>query len=265
MFSRDCPRTHIMAKSDLIMAIETSSRVGSVALACGDELLDETAFSTPLKHSAEIFPAIRDLLDRFERKPDEIRQVYISGGPGSFTGLRIAATLAKTMHMATGVQIVSVDTLDVVAANVIILTEDDRSVDEIPQTTGHERVAVVVDAKRGQFFIAVYERNSSGGPRPADANVWAKVLPDCLMRPEQFTEEFAGRSRDVWLLGDGLLYYKDRFQTDGVRFFDEQYWSPRAAKVYALGRIAAARGDFADPQMLTPDYLRGPDVRQKSR
>jgi len=252
-----------MVENDLVLAVETSSRIGSVALAQGGELLGETSFSAPLKHSAEIFPAISDLLGRFKRKPGRIGHVHISGGPGSFTGLRIAATLAKSMHLAGGVQIVSVDTLDVVAANVIDLTEDGGSVGDIPQDASHERVGAIVDAKRGQFFVAVYERDSSDADQPAGSASWRKVLANCLMRPEQFIAEFAGRDTDIWLLGDGLLYYKSDFEADGVCFFDEKYWSPRAANVYLLGRKMAGKGQFADPLMLTPEYLRGPDVRTR--
>ncbi len=247
-----------MSKSSLILAIETSSRIGSVALARGDELLAEAAFSAPLKHSAEIFPAVSDLLGRFEQKPDQIEQVYISAGPGSFTGLRIAVTVARTMHLATGVQIVSVDTLDVVAANVISLTDGDDPA-EMPQAATHERVGTIVDAKRGQFFVAVYERGQAGTDHRVGA--WTKVVPDCLMRGEEFIEDFAGRGKDIWLLGDGLVYYKEEFQAEGVRFFDEQYWSPRAAKVHLLGRQMAAKGEFADPLTLVPNYLRRPDAK----
>ncbi len=248
-----------MAEADLILAVETSSRIGSVALGNGDELLAETTFSAPLRHSAEIFPAIVGLLSRCGREPGQIGQVYISGGPGSFTGLRIATTLAKTMHLATGVQIVSVDTLDVVASNVVKLVDDDSN--EVPQGASHEKVAAIVDAKRGQFFVAVYERSSADADQPPRASGWTKILPDCLLRPAQFVKEFAGGGKDIWLLGDGLLYYKDHFRADGVRFFDEHYWSPRAGRVYLLGRRMASRGEFADPLALAPNYLRGPDVR----
>jgi len=110
-----------MTQKTLILAVETSSRVGSIAIATGRQLLAEATFSGPMKHSAEIFPAIHTLLDRFECKPKDIEQVYISIGPGSFTGLRIAVTLAKAMHLAGSVKIVPVDTLDVIAANVINL------------------------------------------------------------------------------------------------------------------------------------------------
>ena len=175
-----------MPKTDLIMAVETSSRIGSVAIALGDQMLAETAFSAPLKHSAELFPAMQGLLGRCDREPGQIEHIYISGGPGSFTGLRIATAFAKTMHLANGAKIVSVDTLDVVASNVIHLAEEDAGSAPSPelQETPHKRVAVIVDAKRGQFFIAAYERGKSGG-------AWAKILPDGLMTTPEFLERFA--------------------------------------------------------------------------
>lgn len=260
-------RTHIMAEEDLILAVETSSRIGSVAVAQGAELLAETVFSAPLTHSAEILPAIVDLLNRFNRKPDQIAQVFISVGPGSFTGLRIATTFAKTMHLATGARVVAVDTLDVVAANVINSFGVLRTAfggERSTQNAARDRVATIVDAKRGQFFVAVYERDSSKGEHRADSGVWTKTLPDCLMRPAQLIEDYAGRDKDIWLLGDGLVYYKDKFDAPGVRFFDKQYWSPRAAKVLLLGSQMAARGEFADPLTLVPNYIRLPDVKIKT-
>ncbi|MEA3226385.1 MAG: tRNA (adenosine(37)-N6)-threonylcarbamoyltransferase complex dimerization subunit type 1 TsaB [Planctomycetota bacterium] len=238
-----------MTETNLILAVETSSRVGSVAIAHGDKLLGETVFSAPLKHSAELFPAINELLDRHGHEPGQIEHIYISGGPGSFTGLRISAAFAKTMHLANAAEIVSVDTLDAVAANVINFSEENTR-------PAHERIAVIVDAKRGQFFIAAYERSAPGG-------VWTKVLPDCLMTTSQFLARFAGKDNPICLLGDGLVYYQDKFKAEGVSFFDEDYWSPRAAKIHLLGRQKAIRGEFADPLTLTPNYLRRPDAKVK--
>lgn len=247
-----------MSKNDLTLAVETSSRIGSVAVALGEKMLAETAFSAPLKHSAELFPAIHELLDRCDRKPGQIERVYISGGPGSFTGLRIAAAFAKAMHLANGVKIVSVDTLDVVASNVISLGEQDACSMANPelQELAHDRVAVIVDAKRGQFFIAAYECGASGG--------WTKILPDCLMTTSRFLEQFARNEKSICLLGDGLVYYRGEFQAEGISFFDEKYWRPRAAKVHLLGCQKALRAEFADPMTLTPNYLRGPDAKIKT-
>jgi tRNA threonylcarbamoyladenosine biosynthesis protein TsaB len=249
----------------LILAVETSSRIGSVAMALGGKVLTESQFSNPLRHSAEIFPAIRSLLDRFARKPAEVEHVYMSGGPGSFTGLRIAATLAKMMHLANGARIVAVDTLDVIAANVVNLA-DQSSVEnhELP-SANCDRIASVLDAKRGQFFIAVYQRKVHDQPEGTRGGIWTKVLPDSLMTIPQFLTRFARRAEPLWLLGDGLVYYKDKFEADGIRFFDQRLWSPRARNVHLLGWQRACQDQFAEPLTLTPTYLRKPDVIIKSR
>jgi tRNA threonylcarbamoyl adenosine modification protein YeaZ len=276
-----------MIQEPLILAVETSSRIGSVAIAIGGKMLAETAFSGPLRHSAEIFTAIRGLLRCFSYKPSQFEHIYISGGPGSFTGLRIATTLAKTMHLANAVKIIAIDTLDVIAANATdyIVEQNtamtchsfaslkDKSERKEPLAPSEvegqkplEKIATILDAKRGQFFIAVYERKTIKEQQPAARyGSWKKVLPDSLMTASQFLARFACREKPIWLLGDGLVYYKDKFRADGIGFLDEQYWSPRAGKVHLLGWQMALKGKFDDPLKLTPSYLRKPDVKIKPR
>ncbi len=233
----------------LILAVETSGRLGSVALAQGDKLLAENHFSAPMRHSAEIFPAITDLLSRFDKKPDQIEQVYISAGPGSFTGLRIAVTFAKTLALANGTKIIAVDTLDVIAANV---NPHDKS----------EQLGVILDAKRGQFFIAVYEKTQDPRPNTPDS-IWKKVFPDCLMTAEEFISRFTDKS--ITLTGEGLVFYKDKFAHKNIRVLDENFWNPFAANIHKLGWELAKDGQFADPLTLTPNYIRGPDAIVKQR
>jgi tRNA threonylcarbamoyladenosine biosynthesis protein TsaB len=242
-----------MRPKPLILAVETSGRIGSAAIALGEQMLSEAYFSGPMRHSAEIFPAVHSLLERFSRKPEEIEHIYISVGPGSFTGLRIAVALAKAMHLANTAKIIAVDTLDVIAAN----ATDYIPVAELKEekAKGLAKIATILDAKRGQFFIAAYQ-NEQGR--------WKKSTPDCLMTARQFLENFAGNSQTIWLLGEGLVYHKDKFKADGIRFLDERYWSPRAEKVHLLGWQKALAGQFADPLTLQPTYLRRPDIKEKS-
>jgi len=243
--------------NSLILAVETSSRIGSVAIATGPQLQAEVSFSGPMKHSEELFPAIYTLLDRIGRRPGDIEHVYISVGPGSFTGLRIAATLAKSMCLANSVKIVAVDTLDVIAANVVNLTfTSDGS-----RATGHEFVAPILDAKRGQFYIAIYQKTQDTRRKTQ----YQKIVPDSIMTAGEFLDRFACRERPVWLLGDGLVYHKDRFKAEGVCFFEEEFWSPRASKVHQLGWKLALEKKFTDSLLLTPNYLMRPDITIKKR
>jgi tRNA threonylcarbamoyl adenosine modification protein YeaZ len=256
----------------LILAVETSSRIGSVALALGADVLAQTLFSAPFHHSREIFPSIGQLLKRFGCQPDDIRQVHVAIGPGSFTGLRIAATLAKTMHLAQGVQVVTVDTLDAIAANVSdALPANGTAAD------ASYRLAALLDAKRGQFFAAVYEWGSLDQARDNHSTdeappyriaapchgLWRKIQADCLMSEEQLLKRFAVPDRPLYLVGDGLLYHQDAFRDQGVCLLDERLWSPRAAMVHRLGYQKAQAGLFSDPPSLAPFYLRGPQVTVK--
>jgi tRNA threonylcarbamoyladenosine biosynthesis protein TsaB len=244
----------IMAQEPLILAIETSGRLGSVAIAIGEKLLAETAFSGPMRHSSEVFPSICTLLKRFGRKPNDIEHIYISIGPGSFTGLRIAVSIAKTMHLANEVKVIAVDTLDVIAANA-----DDYIRQEKAEV---EKIAVILDAKRGQFYVAGYHY-TSGKQRTVGNGAWMKFFPDSLMTASQFLDQFADKTNPIWLLGEGLVYYADIFKAEGIQFLDESCWIPRAKKVHMLGWKMARAGKFSNPLTLQPKYLRRPEAEEK--
>jgi tRNA threonylcarbamoyl adenosine modification protein YeaZ len=275
----------------LILAVETSGRLGSVALAKGPEILAERQFSGPMRHSAEVFPAVVGLLEQFGKKPNQIEHVYISVGPGSFTGLRIAVTIAKAMALANNAKIIAVDTLDCIAANVINLTAEhaenvgthsaaqgplrkkiiEKNLCGLCALSGEiQRLAVILDAKRSQFFIAVYEQSATCGEqsrtisaqrglRHNQQSAIKKILPDCLMTSDEFLARFA--DKPIALIGEGLVFYKDKFVHKNVRILDEKHWNPTAANVHLLGWQKALLGQFTDPLSLTPNYLRRPDVK----
>ena len=227
----------------LILAIETSGRIGSVALATSEELLDETTFSAPMKHSAELFPSIERLLQKTSWTRQAISHCFISIGPGSFTGLRIAVSAAKAMSLANDTRVVAVNTLDVIAANACRSVRTDY-------------VAPILDAKRGQFFTAGYQRTD------ASAHLH-KVFADCLQTPEEILSRCASLGGSISLLGEGLLHHRARFSGDRISILDPSFWMASAATVYALGKEKAARGEFSDPLTLTPYYLRAPQVTTK--
>jgi tRNA threonylcarbamoyl adenosine modification protein YeaZ len=245
----------IQIPQPLILAVETSGRTGSAAIALGKQLLTQRFFSAPMRHSAELFPAVSEMLNHFDKKPDEIEHIYISAGPGSFTGLRIAVTMAKIMHLANAVKIVAVDTMDVLAANAVDCIKDKK--------IEAEKIATVLDAKRGQFFVAVYQFHT--GISLNTQHCLEKIVPDCLMTTAEFLDRFADPKQIVRLLGEGLVYYKDKFNADNVRFFDETYWYPKAEKVHLLGWQMALAGQFADALALQPNYLLRPEIGIKKK
>ena len=222
----------------LVLAVETSGRLGSVALGGGGEVFGEKKFSAPMKHSKEIFTAVQELLEEFNAAAVDIKQIHISVGPGSFTGLRIAVAMAKMMSLANETKIVAVDTLDVIAENAAEYLRG--------QNSDAQRVGVILDAKRGQFFTAVYEYGDG---------VVEKVGADRLMTAEEFVKEFAAGGKSISLIGEGLVYYKDKFAGEGVEVLEEELWWPTAKKVYELGCKKAARGEFSDAIAIEPTYM----------
>ncbi len=272
MGSEDQEQSMNDTQDAVLLAVETSSRVGSTALALGPRLLEEVRLSGPMQHSSELFPAISSLLKSHGYVPADIDQVHIAIGPGSFTGLRIAVTLAKGMHLAHAVRIVTVDSLDVVAANLAGTSRECVEAQSDGPTLPN-RIAALFDAKRGQFYATVYQfvaarqevsrGNGTEAPYyciPAPHNgLWQKISPDSLMTAPEIIESFAGSDR-IGLLGDGLLYHRDKFDADHTIILPESCWSPHAGNVHRLGYQKALAGRFADPLALTPFYLRGPEV-----
>jgi len=223
----------------MILALETSGRAGSVALGRYDEIFSEKFFSAPMRHNAELFETIVELLAKSDSNPSDIAEIYISIGPGSFTGIRIAVTLAKMMALSKGAKIVAVRTTDALAANAETCIAEQKL-----QIT---RIGTIIDAKRNHFFTAVFEKNG---------DEWVKTMDDTLMKASEFVKKFAGGDQPLWLLGEGLLYYKDKFAADGIKVINEQYWATRASGIYKAGRRMAKNGDFTDPKALSPLYLR---------
>src|SRR5437016_2233210 len=163
------------------LAIETSSRVGSVAAARDGVVLAEEQFEHGLQHAAQIVPILDRLCRAQGWQPRDVEQLYLSAGPGSFTGLRIGITLAKTMALATGVKLVAVPTVRVLVENA-------------PANAKH--VVIVLDAKREQIFTARFEREGDRWLEREPAQLAS--LPDMLARAP----------RPVPLLGEGVPYHE---------------------------------------------------------
>jgi tRNA threonylcarbamoyl adenosine modification protein YeaZ len=231
-----------------ILAVETSGRVGSVAVGQGDTILYESAFSGFMKHGAELIGSLAGLLDRAGICPCEVGHLYITAGPGSFTGIRIAVTLAKMLSFAVGTRIVAVDTLDAMAENAA----------EYLKATNSDltRVATILDAKQNRFFVSLYERQGDD---------WAKLLPDSLLGPEDVLGLINKDHIAVGLLGEGLVYYADKFACPLTQLIDKAYWPATARGVYAVGQRMAKQNQFSDIYSLVPTYIRKPDAVEKRK
>ena len=220
------------------LALETSGRIGSVAAVLDGAVVAEEEFAHGLQNAAQILPIIDRLTRAQAWTPRDLNEVYLSVGPGSFTGLRIAVTLAKTLAMATGVKLVAVPSVRVLAENA-------------PDEARH--VIIVLDAKRGQIFTARFERV---------AGKWVEREPAKL---DSLTAMLARAPRPVHLLGEGIPYHEKFIDRDeaGVLVAPPELARARASVVAEIGYGMARGGEFADAQRLTPIYIRRPEAEEK--
>lgn len=98
------------------LAIETSSRRGFVALGQGDDVLEVVELPAKRRHNLDLVPTTDTLCKRHNLGPADLGELYVSLGPGSFTGLRIAIATAKMLALTVGVRIVGIPTLDLLCA-----------------------------------------------------------------------------------------------------------------------------------------------------
>jgi len=220
------------------LAIETSGRIGSVALAEDGRTLLEEAFPHGLQHAARIIPALDQLCKQLNWTSRDICEIYVSAGPGSFTGLRIGITLAKTLAMVNGASVVAVPSLRVLAENA---------------PAEAKNVVLVIDAKRDQIFSACFSLSGED---------WTTLHEAQLCTLE---EMLAKSPRPVHLIGDGIEHHRQFIpESDGaVHVTAPTLWRARAGAVATLGWRMARRSQFTDFMSLTPTYIRRPEAEEK--
>ncbi|MEZ0267694.1 MAG: tRNA (adenosine(37)-N6)-threonylcarbamoyltransferase complex dimerization subunit type 1 TsaB [Phycisphaerae bacterium] len=219
------------------LAIETSGRQGSVATVDAGRVLAEETFDHGLRHAAGIIAIVDRLTRAAGWAPADLAELYVSAGPGSFTGLRVGVTVAKTLALALGVKLVAVPTVDVLARNA---------------PAGWQNLVIVLDAKRDQIFTATFA-NRAGQPTQTEP-ARLDALPAILARTP----------RPVHLLGEGIPYHR-KFIPDSpdVVVTPEDTWRPRAAAVAEIGHAMARAAQFTDADRLTPIYIRLPEAEEK--
>lgn len=220
------------------LAIETSGHIGSVALIDENGAIEEREFPHGLQHAAGLIPLIDQLCTQRGWKPGDLQQVYVSAGPGSFTGLRIGITLAKTLAFATGAKLVAVPTMHVLVANA-------------PPEAQH--AIIVLDAKRDQIFTARFALANDAWQEQETAHL--DTLSAMLTRSP----------RPLHLIGEGILYHQQHIPAgaDDIIITKPELWRARAGILAAIGAQMAAAGTFVDPYQLQPIYIRPPEAQEK--
>jgi tRNA threonylcarbamoyladenosine biosynthesis protein TsaB len=218
-----------------ILALDSSGLVASVAVAEDNNLLGEYTINHKKTHSQTLLPMLDEVAKMIELDMTTLDAIAVSGGPGSFTGLRIGSATAKGLGLALDVPIVHVPTLDALAYNL-------WGTDKL--------VCPLMDARRQQTYTGLYE--FSGGELQT-------VLPQCAVGIEEIIAKINGLSREVIFLGDGMDVFSSYIKehcTVLYSFAPSSMNKQRAASVAALGMVLYQKGQTENARDHKPDYLR---------
>ncbi len=206
-----------------ILAFDTSTSVGSVALGRGGGVIASRTIGSSVRHAESLLPAISEVLDEGATAMSDLAAVVVAGGPGSFTGVRIAAATARGLVRALEIPLLAYGSLLAAAAAA-------RRTD-VP-------VCALFDARRGEVYAGCYRFTKTGWTtvRPAGALPLAEVLA-------------APETRGALFSGEGVSLL-----TDDTRVAEGQ--EPTAVALLRLARLDEAAGRIAEPAQWEPAYLR---------
>ena len=216
-----------------ILAFETSTDACSVALRLGEETRERFE-KAPRRHAELVLPMAESLLAEAGLGPGDLDGVAFGRGPGSFTGVRIAAAVVQGVAFATGLPVAPVSTLQALAEGVA-------------RETGEESVLAVLDARMGEVYWGAYRRAGSGRMEV--------VVEDTLSAPERVSLAAPG----PWAVaGDGWAAYSEILRSGlGGRVSRElPARLPRARDVAHIGADILRRGAGVPAAAAVPLYLR---------
>jgi tRNA threonylcarbamoyladenosine biosynthesis protein TsaB len=214
----------------VLLAIDTSTRVMSLALYDGSRLLCEASWSCGDHHTVELAPAIAEALQRCGMSASALQALGVAIGPGSFTGLRIGLALAKGLALAQHIPLIGIPTLEVLAAA--------QPVQDIP-------LAVVLQAGRGRLAVGWYRAEAGAWQPQGDLEVLdAFTLAERIQQPTRVCGELTQEERQI--LGRKRKLVRLASPAQSLR---------RAGFLAELAWRRWQAGQVDDPVSLAPIYL----------
>lgn len=225
----------------LVLGIESSTPVASVAVVGPTGLVGEITLNIGLTHSEQLLPLIVDLLEQSRISMTDVGGIAIAGGPGSFTGLRIGMATAKALAQGSNIPLLSVPTLEALAYT---------------QCTSGGLVAPVMNARKSEVYAALFRFQGL---------VAEQVEPYQAIAPAEWVKILATHGQRVVFVGDGVEIYSSTWAELGdlaVRP-PEILQGVRASTVAWLGRKRLEAGERDDLYSLKPFYIRPVEAELK--
>jgi tRNA threonylcarbamoyladenosine biosynthesis protein TsaB len=229
----DGARTRVVTVAFRCLAIETATQNGSVAAVNGDRAeilrLDDARSS-----SRQLYRMVTDVLERVNLDPQELDCLAFGCGPGSFTGVRVAAAAVQGLAFALAKPVCSVSSLAALAA-------------AAAKQAGTYPVAACLDARMGEVYLGLYDRGPDGVPEA--------LLPDRLLRPAEY--RCAAGSPQFVAAGNGWGAWPEMLSNNEAFVLRAMpdVW-PDALTVTELASVQFAAGCTTIAARALPNYIR---------
>ncbi len=218
-----------------ILAIDSSSLVATVAVVQDDIMIAEYTINHKKTHSQTLLPMIDEIVKMAEISLDDIDAIAVSGGPGSFTGLRIGSATAKGLGLVWNKPLIHVPTVDAMAYNLY-------GTDKL--------ICPIMDARRSQTYTGLYKFVD---------DEFQIVMEQCAISIEELAGKINDLNEKVIFVGDGIPVFKE-YMDEHLQV--QHFYAPahlnrqRAGAVAVLGEKYLAEGKTETAAEHGPDYLR---------
>jgi len=222
-----------------VLGIESATPAAAVAVAGEEGILAERMVLNKRTHSVNLLPMIKAVLEDSEVDRRRLAGIAVSGGPGSFTGLRIGMSTAKALAQVWELPVVGISTLETL----------------VHPLAGHgSYVCPVLNARKNEVYTALYDCTA---PDPV------LLLSSRAIRIEELIKILSDYNKPVTFLGDGVSVYGPRLKAEMAQlamFAPMAVSFPRGAAVAELGLKALRGGQGISPFKLQPEYIRLPEA-----
>jgi tRNA threonylcarbamoyladenosine biosynthesis protein TsaB len=226
----------------IILAVDTTTPGGSVALLEDETLLGEANVESAATHSARLFRSIDFLVGALGKDIKDVDAFAVAAGPGSFTGIRIGVSAVKSLAFASGKPVAPVSTLLALATKLA--------------SEGTPLVCPLLDAKKGEIYAGLFESREGG---------LIETIPQGAYDPEAFFARLPAR-RVIAFSGSGLAAYRDKlasFVGERARFPERSPFI--AAEIGRIGARLIRSGKGVDAAALEPLYFRRSQAEETCR
>ena len=218
-----------------ILALDSSGLVASVAIIEDEQIIAEYTVNYKKTHSQTLLPMLDEIVKMTEMDLDTIDAIAVSGGPGSFTGLRIGSATAKGLGLALKKPLIHIPTLEGMAYNLYGVSS---------------LICPIMDARRNQVYTGLYK---------FEEEKFEVVEDQMAVSIDELIEKLNGYGEKIVFLGDGVPVYKGQLEK-GMKvpyhFAPSHMNRQRAAAVGTLGLQYMERGQIETAMEHEPDYLR---------